>query len=196
MKTGDTDEIIRYIMEEKLRNPDVVWDVKEHKEHKSRSLDSNSFFWLLVNKIAIKQRISDTEVHDKFLSENVAYFKNDDGGIDWKVAPTEPNAFGLIKEQVNGNYEYYKDSGMVVTLQKEQGDTVKYHDGHEVQGRVYWHIKGTRQMDSKEMSRIISSVVFEAEALGINTLTPAEQAHMIALWGETHDAPKNERGEK
>lgn len=172
-------------MDEVKKKPDGMWEVKEHK--KSRSLDSNNYFYLLVNKIAKKQRISDVEVHDKFLSENIEYFYNDDGGMDWKVSPQTPNAYGLIKEQVNGNFEYYKDSGMTVTLQKGTGDKVKYKDGKEVVGRVFWHIKGSRQMDSKSMSRLISSVVFEAEQLGISTMTPAEIAHMNELWGKKHD---------
>ena len=103
-------------MDENKKNPDGMWEVKEHR--KSRSLDSNNYFYLLVNKIAKKQNISDTEVHDRFLAENIEYFTNDDGGIDWKVSPQEPNAYGLIKEQVNGNFEYYKDSGMTVLCRK------------------------------------------------------------------------------
>ena len=110
--TGTVLEIISFLMDEVKKKPDGMWEVKEHK--KSRSLDSNNYFYLLVNKIAKKQRISDVEVHDKFLSENIEYFYNDDGGMDWKVSPVEPNQFGLIKEQVNGNFEYYKDSGMSV----------------------------------------------------------------------------------
>lgn len=173
-------------MDENKKNPDGMWEVKEAR--KSRSLDSNNYFYLLVNKIAKKQRISDVEVHDKFLSENIEYFYNDDGGMDWKVSPQTPNAYGLIKEQVNGNYEYYKDSGMTVTLQKESGKKVTYKDtDEEVKGRVYWHIKGSRQMDSKAMSRLISSVVFEAEQLGINTMTENEIRHMNELWGKKHD---------
>lgn len=183
--TGTVLEIISFLMDEVKKKPDGMWEVKEHK--KSRSLDSNNYFYLLVNKIAKKQRISDVEVHDKFLSENIEYFYNDDGGMDWKVSPVEPNQFGLIKEQVNGNFEYYKDSGMSVKLQKGTGDNVKYKDGTDVEGRVYWHIKGSRQMDSKQMSRLISSVVFEAEQLGISTLTPAEIERMNALWGKKHD---------
>lgn len=183
--TGNAQEIVSYLMEQQAVKPDCKYDLKEHKER--RSLDSNNYFYLLVNKIAKKQNISDVEVHDKFLSENIDYFVNEDGGIDWKVSPVEPNAYGLIKEQVNGNFEYYKDSGMTVTLQKGTGDKVKYKDGKEVVGRVYWHIKGSRQMDSKSMSRLISSVVFEAEQLGIPTMTPAEIAHMNELWGKRHD---------
>ena len=172
-------------MDEEKNKPNGMWEVKEAR--KSRSIDSNNYFYLLVNKIAKKQNISDTEVHDRFLAENIEYFTNDDGGIDWKVSPQEPNAYGLIKEQVNGNFEYYKDSGMSVKLQKGTGDNVKYKDGTDVEGRVYWHIKGSRQMDSKSMSRLISSVVFEAEQLGINTMTENEIRHMNELWGKKHD---------
>lgn len=185
--TGDTDMVIRYIMDRKMEKPDVVWDLNEHKEVKKRSLNSNAYFYVLVNKIAIKQRISDTEVHDKFLSENRYYYKNDEGGIDWKVSPIEPNAYGLIKEKVGDYYEYYVDSGMTVTLQKEQGDKVKYQDGKEVAGKVYWHIKGSHEMDSKQMARLLDSVIFEAKQLDIEVLTPSEIAHMNALWGEKHD---------
>lgn len=183
--TGTASEVVQYLMEQSRAKPDAKWDVTEHKQQ--RSLDSNNYFYLLVNKIAKKQRISDVEVHDKFLSENIEYFTNDDGAIDWKVSPVEPNQFGLIKEQVNGNFEYYKDSGMSVKLQKGTGDNVKYKDGTDVEGRVYWHIRGSRQMDSKAMSRLISSVVFEAEQLGIPTMTPDEIERMNALWGKKHN---------
>lgn len=190
--TGDTDMIIRYVMEEKLKNPEVVWDIDEHKEKKMRSLSANSYFYLLCNKIALKQRISDTEVHDKFLSENRIYYENEEGGIDWKVSPVDANAYGLIKEKVGKYYEYYVDSGMSVKLEKETGDKVKYKDGEEVAGHVYWHIKGTHEMTSSELCRVIDSVIFEANQLGIETITPAEKDRLLAMWGEKHDAPKDE----
>lgn len=184
--TGDTDMIIRYVMEEKLKNPEVIWEINEHKEKKMRSLSANSYFYLLCNKIALKQRISDTEVHDKFLSENRIYYENEEGGIDWKVSPIDANAYGLIKEKVGKYYEYYVDSGMIVKLEKETGGKVKYKGGEEVAGHVFWHIKGSHEMTSAEMARLLNSVVFEAEQLGIDTLTPDEQARLMALWGEKH----------
>ena len=190
--TGDTDNIIRYVMEEKLKNPDVLWDIDEHQEKKMRSLSANSYFYVLCNKIAIKQRISDTEVHDKFLSENRIYYENEEGGIDWKVSPVDANAYGLIKEKVGKYYEYYVDSGMSVKLEKETGDKVKYKDGEEVAGHVYWHIKGTHEMTSSELCRVIDSVIFEANQLGIETITPTEKDRLLAMWGEKHDAPKDE----
>lgn len=190
--TGDTDMIVRYVMEEKLKKPDVVWDINEHEEKKLRSLSANSYFYVLCNKIAIKQRISDIEVHDKFLSENRYYYENEGGGIDWKVSPVTPNAYGLIKEKVGKYYEYYVDSGMIVKLEKTQtGDKVKYKDGELVEGRVYWHIKGTHEMTSKELGRVIDSVIFEANQLGIETITPAEKERLLAMWGEKHGEKVN-----
>lgn len=185
---GDTDFIVLHAMRAKQEKPDIVWELKEHEEKKMRSLSANNYFYTLVNKIAIKERISDTEVHDKFLSENRCYYKNDEGGIDWKVSPISANAYGLIKEKVGKNYEYYVDSGMEVNLQKtnDGNETVKDKEGNEIVGHVYWHIKGTHEMTSKELGRVIDSVIFEANQLGIETITPAEKERMLALWGEKH----------
>jgi hypothetical protein len=184
--TGDTDTIIRYMMEEKINKPEIVWDIAEHKEVKMRSNNANSYFYVLCNKIARKQKISDAEVHDRFLSANRVYYENADGGIDWKVSCIEPNAFGLIKERVGQYNEYYVDSNMVVTLQKESGDKVKYKDGKEVAGKVFWHIKGSHEMTSAEFSRLLDSVIYEAKNLDIEVLPPDEIKRMMTLWEEKH----------
>lgn len=179
-------EAVQYLTEQNILKPNADWEIKEKK--KARSLNANSYFWVLVNKIAKKQHISDTEVHDKLLSENIAYFKNEEGGIDWKVSPIEPNKYGLIVEQIKDDYAYYLDSKMKVSLQKESGDLVKDKANHEVvMGRVYWHIKGTHQMDTKEMSRILESTVFEANELGIEVMTPNEIAELTAAWEKYHE---------
>ena len=148
----------------------------------------SNFAVLLVNKIAIIQNISDTEVHDRLLADNKAYYMNEEGGIDWKVSPIEPNDFGLIVEQVKDDYAYYIDSKMKVSLKKDSGELVKdKKTGNEVIGRVYWHIKGTHQMNSKEMSRILDSTIYEAQKLGIETATPTELAKMATLWENRYE---------
>lgn len=177
-------EAVQFLAEQNSLKPDAEWEIKEKK--KKRSLDANAYFWLLVNRIAAKLRISDTEVHDKLLAENIAYYHNDEGGIDWKVSPIEPNEYGLIVEQVNNDYTYYLDSKMKVSLNKENGELVTDRDGCEVIGRVYWHIKGTHQMDSKEMSRILESTIFQAKQLDIETERPEEIERMKALWEKNH----------
>lgn len=177
-------EAVQFLAEQNSLKPEADWEIKEKK--KKRSLDANAFFWLLVNRIAAKLRISDTEVHDKLLSENIAYYHNDEGGIDWKVSPIEPNDYGLIVEQVNNDYTYYLDSKMKVTLKKETGEFVHSKDGADIVGRVYWHIKGTHQMDSKEMSRILESTIYQAKDLGIETESPEKIKRMEEAWKQYH----------
>jgi len=177
-------EAIQYLSEQNIMKPEADWEITEKK--KKRSNDANSYFWVLINKIAEKQRISDTEVHDKLLSENIAYYYNEEGGIDWKVSPLEPNDFGLIVEKIKDDYTYYLDSRMKVKLKKESGEIVHGKDGVDITGRVYWHIKGTHQMNSKEMSRILESTIFEAKKLGIETETEDNIRRMEAAWEKYH----------
>ena len=172
-----------------MREPDrtKLFDLSEHKDRsRPRSLDSNSYFWVIVNKIAKVQRISDTDVHDHLLRDNREYFLNEDGAIDWKVSPMEPNKYNLLKEQTNDGYAYYIDSGIRVVLHRETGEEVKGKNGESITGRVYWHIKGTHEMDSKEMSRILDAAIFEAEQLNIEVATPDQLAEMAALWEKRH----------
>ena len=60
--TGDTDMIVRYVMEEKLKNPEVEWDIEKHKE--KRSLSQNSYYWVLCSKVAKKQKQSVAYIHN------------------------------------------------------------------------------------------------------------------------------------
>lgn len=188
--TGNREQITLFILGQ--QDADKLWDITEHKEKKQRSLDSNAYFWVLVNKIARHQKISDMEVHDQFLSENIAYFYNEDGAFDWKTSPREPNKYGLMKEKVADGYSYWMFAGYKVKLQKEDGSVCKDPQGNEITSNVYWHIKGSHQMNSKQMGRLISSVVYEAKNLGIETATPAELEKMQRLWeqryGKEHNA--------
>lgn len=183
--TGTAEEIAIFLMRQEDRTK--LFDIVEHKEAaRHRSLDSNSYFWVIVNKIAKVQGISDTDVHDHLLRDNREYMFNETGAIDWKVSPLEPNKYGLLKEHVNDGYEYYIDSGMRVALHRETGEAIKGKKGDQIGGRVYWHIKGTRQMDVREMSRILDAALFEAKQLDIEIATPKQLSEMAALWGEKY----------
>lgn len=182
--TGNKEAVLLFIAGQ--QDADKLWDISEHKEKKKRSLESNSYFWILVNKIAEHQKISDTEVHDRFLSENICYFYTDDGAFDWKTSPREPNQYGLMKEKAAHGYNYWLFAGYKVKLQKEDGTVCKDPQGNEITSNVYWHIKGSHQMDTKQMGRLLESVVYEAKNLGIETATPAELAEMQRLWEERY----------
>lgn len=188
--TGNREQALLFFLGQ--QDAEKLWDIQEHKEKKKRSLDSNAYFWVLVNKIAEHQKISDIEVHDQFLSENICYFYNEDGAFDWKTSPREPNKYGLIKEKRADGYNYWLFAGYKVKLQKEDGSVCKDSKGNEITSNVYWHIKGSHQMTGEQMNRLISSVVYEAKNLGIETATPEQIAEMQRLWemryGKEHNA--------
>ena len=162
-------------MFDELKDKVLNLTIKEYK--KKRSLDANSYFYVLVNKIAEKTRLSDRDVHDKLLSENLCFIYKD-GVIDWKVTDAEPNRYGLLREGEN----YYLDSLNKVILSKDDG-SFYFSNGKPKVGKIYWHIKGSHQMDTKEMSRLIESTIAEAKILGIETLTPDELERMVQQWG-------------
>lgn len=160
-----------------LDHSNAVIDVSLQLHKGKRSLNANAYFWVLVNEIAINQKISDKEVHDKFLSENIAYHYKD-GAIDWKVADYESSAYGIVQDGEN----YYKDSLRRVVLFKEDGTPYRNADGKPKTSKIFWHIKGTHEMNTAEMSRIIDSVVYEARHLGIKTKEDKEIERMIQQW--------------
>lgn len=160
-----------------LDHSNAVIDVSLQLHKGKRSLNANAYFWVLVNEIAINQKISDKEVHDKFLSENIAYHYKD-GAIDWKVADYKSSAYGIVQDGEN----YYKDSLRRVVLFKEDGTPYRNADGKPKTSKIFWHIKGTHEMNTAEMSRIIDSVVFEARHLGIKTKEDKEIERMIQQW--------------
>lgn len=154
-----------------------VLEVSLSEHRQKRGLSANAYFWVLVNELAKVQNISDREVHDRLLTENIAYFMND-GVFDWRVADWETNEYNLHKE---GN-DYYLDSLQRVTLAKDDGTPYKDKAGNPKTSKIFWHIKGTHQMDSKEMSRIIESTVYEAKQNGIKTLDEIKLERMVNEW--------------
>jgi hypothetical protein len=56
---------------DKTKDKELRLEVSEYKE--KRGLNANAYFWILVNKIAIALNVTDTEVHDKLLADNINY---------------------------------------------------------------------------------------------------------------------------
>ena len=151
-------------------------DIRLKKHFKKRSLDANAYFYVLVNKIAEKEHISDEEVHDRLLAENRCYIIENEA-VDWMVADWVSSKYRLVRV----NDQYYYDSLQDVILQKPEGGTYKAK-GEPKRSRIFWHIKGSHQMNSKEMARLIDSTVQEAKGLGIETMTPNELLRLKEAW--------------
>lgn len=131
--------------------------IKLTKWTEKRSLDSNSYAWLIISKIADKVGSSKEEIYEQMLC---AY-----GTVDDEVPPITVIA-GVDMSKFADHFFRF-DSRKI-------GD--KEFD-------CYLRIKGSSEMDSKEMSHFIDGIVFEAKQLGIETLPPEEIRLMNERWG-------------
>lgn len=127
---------------------------------KQRSLNANAYFHLLVNEIAKKLHIADSECKVKMNLEYGTIATDKNGK---QVVVKLPSDVDIIQF-----YEYAKWIGE----KEEKGLKLSY----------YVFYKQTHTLNSKEMSRLIDGVVNEAKQLGIQTETPDQIAEMKSLW--------------
>ena len=124
----------------------------EIKEHREkRSLNANAYCWCLIGKIADNMRKSKEEVYLLML--------RDYGQSEIISVRADIN--------INGYFKYFE----------------KFGSG-QVNGKDFTHYKiykGSSEFDTREMSIFIDGIVQEAQALGIDTLTPIQLAELKSL---------------
>lgn len=150
-----------------LKDFDVDVEIKRYRQ--KRSLDANSYCWVLCGKIA-----------DKLADDDV---KNTKEGV-YRAAIRE---IGVYKDFQNMSPDDAKTIrtawGMLGTgWVTEQVDYS--HDGKFVTIRCYY---GSSTYNTKQMSRLIDNLVQDCEALGIPTETPEQIEKIKSLWAT---APK------
>ena len=132
-------------------------DLKEHRHR--RSLDSNSYAWVLIGKLASKLGLPKEEVYRHFIK---------DVGDNYEILPIRNDAVDKWIENWQG-----KGIGWccdILGSSKLDGYTnvVTYY--------------GSSTYDSKQMSRLINLIVDECKAQGIEVMTPAELALLMDGW--------------
>lgn len=128
-------------------------------EKKQRSLSANAYFHLLVNRIAEKTNLGNDEVKHRLVLEYGTVMTDSEGA---KVGVKLP-----VSVDVSRIYPYAKWFDRRVENGKEFNCYIIY--------------KQTHTLDSAEMARLIDGTVYEAQELGIETLTPDELSKMISL---------------
>lgn len=122
------------------------YEVKEVRQR--RSMTQNAYYWSMLNKLARKLGMPDSEVHLHMLREYGAY-----------------EVFSIREDVPVAEYVKYYD---VIGTGVAGGKTFKHI-------RIY---KGSSQMDSAEFSKLIDGMRQECEAQGIDVATPQEIASM------------------
>lgn len=151
---GTPEELSKYLWQ---LDKDKQYELKEHK--RKRSLDANSYCWVLCKKIADALRITKEEVYRKAINE-VGKFE---------ILPIKDEA---VRTFINA----WSSKGIgwiceVFNKSKLDGYTnvIAYY--------------GSSIYDTKEMSILIDNIVQEAKHLGIDTMTPDEIENLKSLWG-------------
>ena len=128
--------------------------VKIDKYREKRSLNANAYAWLLIGKIGDILNASKEEVYFQMLK------RYGQGEVISVLSHISLERF--IK-----HYEKIGESNL--------------------NGKDFTHykvFKGSSEFDTKEMSIFIDGIVSEAQALNIQTQTPAQLAELKSLWGE------------
>lgn len=130
-------------------------DVKACKHREKRSLDSNAYAWVLIQKIAEAIGSNKYDVYIRCLQRYSRSFTH---------IIVKANAVERMKEE----FRTCVDLGEI---------TVGGTTGHQLQ--VYY---GSSTFDTKEMAVFIDGIVSECHELGIETMTPEQIAAMNAAW--------------
>ena len=139
-----------------LREMPVKVEIK--KASKSKSRDANAYCWVIIDKIAEKTGISRADVYRHAIKEI--------GGVSTTVC-VQDKAVDRLRESWEKNGIGW------------QTDTLKSRIDGCTNVIMYY---GSSVYDSQQMSRLIDSLVQEAEGLGIPTY-PDEIERMKTQWG-------------
>ena len=124
---------------------DITVQVKEFRESQPRSLDQNSYFWVLIGKIADKTNRSRIDVYKDYIQ---------DCGM-MEIVP-------IKKDAINDFMRMWSARGLGWFC-KDMGDA-KW-DGFARLAIFF----GSSVYNTKEMERLIDAVIADCEDLGIET---------------------------
>lgn len=132
----------------------------ELKEKRNkRSLDANSYLWVLLDKLADVLNTTKEELYRGFI-QKVGVFR------DFHLTPEEAPTFQEAWSRLG--------TGWLT----EQADYTP--DGERLVVRAYY---GSSTYNTKRMSRLIDMVVQACKEQGIETMTPAELDRLKEAWG-------------
>ncbi len=151
-----------------LREKDIR--LKAVRWREKRSLNANAYFHVLKDKIAEKTAQSATEAHNQLIAD---YGQLE--VIDGQLMPI------IIRDDI----DWRRLEGLHV---RPTGNRKVLDDGKMYQ--VYLVMRGSHTYDSAEMASLIEGTISEAQALGIDTVTPEEKERMLQLWTQYQSTTK------
>jgi hypothetical protein len=153
--TGKSQEIIQWLFQQ---DREKIFEIKEHKETKRRSLDANAYCWVLLQKISDKLGSSKEEIYRRIIKQKGTFevipIKNE--AVDTFINAWQEHGLGWICEILRNS----KLDGFT--------NVIAYY--------------GSSTYDTKQMAYFIDYIVEEAKELGIETMTPNELESLKNSW--------------
>ena len=149
------------------------WLLEEYNgDKKPRTMSQNRYYWKLLELLAVAVKTPKAVLHNRYLRQLGQTKENHD--IYQRIANKPmtvliPDTTEAEKETLLADTYHIAPTGRI-----KQGD-----DG--IWYRVYVVIKGSKELSVNQMAALIEFAVQDAQAVGIETLTPAELQHMKEL---------------
>lgn len=164
---------IEFNIIERGRALDALPNIKDKKLRikvvqfrEKRSLNSNSYYWQLLSQLADKLRVSKPFLHNQMLRRYGQIQFLDGKPMYLSIKDTE-----AVRKAIDEAEDYH----LIPTAEVRAG----------IEGdswRTYLMLKGSHELDTKEMAILIDGIVDEAKEQGIQTLTPNELERLKATW--------------
>lgn len=139
-----------------VKDSDKLYDLTEHRE--KRTLSQNALYYKFVGMVADAMKLPKPTVHNMMLRE----FSNPQvfgGKIARVLLPDNEEA---EEKALKSETVHLRPTSQTTTL----GDGITY--------RTYVVLKGSSDMNTKEMSVLVDGILEEAKNLGIETIDPRE----------------------
>ena len=157
LKCHQTQQEVAGLKEIVARGKELDADIKQLK--RKRSLDANSYFWVLVYKIAEVLKASGDEIYIEMLK---------------KYGQREPELLSVIAEA----------GEMVYRATKKHCCEVGESDLNNKTFKHFAILIGSSQYDSKAMARLIEGIISDCKELDIETMPQKEIDSMMTEWGK------------
>lgn len=142
------------------------FDISIRRHRQRRSLDSNSYWHVLIGKIADKLGTSNAEVKNRLLAQ-YGQLELDENG---------KTVFMIVRDDIP--VEKWQEIHLRPTSQIQELNGITY--------RVYMTVRGSHTYDSKEFSTLINGTISEAKEIGIpeaEIISPREKEMLREKYG-------------
>lgn len=162
LETTDTDTLAAL---EKQKKGEVKVIIKSWREARTRN--ANSYFYVLVEKLADALRVSKPYVHNLMLRK-YGQLQRIDGKPVWVILPETDEVAKKVDEDE--------------TLHVRATDEVKQgKDGRMY--RTYLLLKGSHELNTQEFSILLDGIIADCHEANVSTATPEEIQMMKEMWG-------------